>query len=133
MQNEKSDLLDTMQEVWSTVYRRDGKRPAHQNEQTLLRHQDLGTDPQNLYLGQSVLRQLLCEIRSSLWFSILADKATDISHHEQRSLSICSVDDNFTIHEDVLDLIQLPDTKSMTIFGVIKDILIRCSLPFSQC
>ena len=37
-------------------------------------------------MGQTLLRQLLVEIRSSLWFSILADEATDISHHEQMSL-----------------------------------------------
>ena len=84
-------------------------------------------------MGQSVLRQLLVEIRSSLWFAILADEATDISHHEQMSLSICWVDDNFTIHEDVLGLIQLPNTKAVTIYEAIKDILIRCSLPLSQC
>ena len=36
-------------------------------------------------MGQTVLRQLLVEIRSSLWFSILADEATDSSHHEQMS------------------------------------------------
>ena len=39
-------------------------------------------------MGQNVLRQLLASIRASLWFSILADEATDISHHEQMSLSI---------------------------------------------
>lgn len=84
-------------------------------------------------MGQSVLRQLLGEIRMSSWFSILADEATDISHHEQMSLSIRWVDDSCTVHEDVLGLIQLPDTKAKTIFGAIKDILIRCSLPLSQC
>ena len=84
-------------------------------------------------MGQTVLRQLLVEIRSSLWFSILVDEATDISHHEQMSLSIRWVDSNFIIHEDVLGLIQLPDTKAATIFCTIKDILIRCSLPLSQC
>lgn len=84
-------------------------------------------------MGQSVLRQLLVEIRSSLWFSILADEATDVSRHEQMSLSIRWVDNNFSIHEDVLGLIQLPDTKAATIFCAIKDILIRCSLPLSQC
>ena len=36
-------------------------------------------------MGQTVLRQLLVEIRSSLWFLILADEATDISYHEQMS------------------------------------------------
>ena len=84
-------------------------------------------------MGQTLLRQLLDEIRKSLWFSILADEATDISYHEQLSLSIRWVDDDFTIHEDVLGLIQLPDTKSVTIFCAIKDVLIRCSLPLSQC
>ncbi len=84
-------------------------------------------------MGQSVLRQLLGEIRMSLWFSILADEATDISRHEQMSLSICWVNDRFMIHEDVLGLIQLPNTKSKTVFDAIKDILIRCSLPLSQC
>ena len=84
-------------------------------------------------MGQSVLRQLLSEIRKSLWFSILADEATDISRHEQMSLSIRWVDDDYAVHEDTLGLIQLPNTKSVTIFQAIKDILIRCSLPHSQC
>lgn len=84
-------------------------------------------------MGQSVLRELLTEIRASLWFSILADEATDVSHNEQMSLSIRWVDSSFTIHEDVLGLIQLPDTKAVTIFHAIKDVLIRCSLPLSQC
>ena len=39
-------------------------------------------------MGQSLLRQLLVQVRSSLWFSILADKATDVALHEQMSLSI---------------------------------------------
>ena len=80
-----------------------------------------------------MLRKLLDCIRTSLWFSILADEATDISHHEQMSLSIRWIDDTFEIHEDVLGLIQLPDTKAVTIFSSIKDILIRCVLPISQC
>ena len=84
-------------------------------------------------MGNSVLRKILDYIRPSLWFSILADEATDISHHEQMSLSIRWVDDNFGIHEDVLGLFQLPDTKAATIFSCIKDILIRCMLPLSQC
>ena len=67
-------------------------------------------------MGQSVLRQLLVEIRSALWFSTLANEATDVSRHEQILLSIRWVDNSFTIHEDVLELIQLPDTKALTIF-----------------
>ena len=71
-------------------------------------------------MGQSILRELLAEIRASVWFSILADEATDVSNNVQMSLSIGWVDRSFTIHEDVLGLIQLPDTKSVTIFHSIK-------------
>lgn len=86
-----------------------------------------------MIMDQSLLRQLLSEIKGSMWFSILADEATDISHHEQMSLSIRWVDEYYTIHEDTLGLFELPDTKSRTIFCAIKDILIRCSLPLAQC
>lgn len=84
-------------------------------------------------MGQYLLCKLLCEIKSSLWFFILADKSIDVSHHEQLSLSIRLVDDDFVVHEDRLGLIQLPDTKSATIFSAINDILIRCALPLAQC
>ena len=38
----------------------------------------------------------------------------------------------YEIHEDPLGLIQLPDAKAET-FSVIKDVLIRCSLPIVMC
>lgn len=86
-----------------------------------------------MMMGQSILRSLLTDIRMALWFSILADEATDISRHEQMSLSIRWVDEGYAIHEDVLGLFQLPDTRAATIFSAIKDILIRCTLPIVQC
>ena len=61
-------------------------------------------------IGQSVLKQLFIEIKSSYWFAILAAEATDVFHHEQMSLSIHWVNSTFVIH-DVHGLIQLPDTK----------------------
>ena len=84
-------------------------------------------------MGQFILRSILVNIRKALWFSILADEATDISRNEQMSLCIRWVDESYLIHEDVLGLFQLPNTKSATIFSSIKDILIRCALPIAQC
>ena len=84
-------------------------------------------------MGQSVLRKLLSEASASMWFSILADEATDVSHNEQMSISIRWVDTDYDVHEDTLGLIQLPNTRAETIFSAIKDILIRCSLPMKQC
>jgi len=55
------------------------------------------------------------------------------SHNEQLSLTIWWVDNHYTIHEDTLGLVRLENTKANTLFSVIKDILIRCSLPMAQC
>ena len=84
-------------------------------------------------MGQLVLRNLLSEANCSMWFSILADEATDVSHNEQMSLSIRWVDTDYDVHEETLGLIQLPNTRAETIFSAIKDILIRCSLNMKQC
>ena len=39
-------------------------------------------------MGQQVLRKLLAQIRAAFWFGIIADKATDVSHNKQLSISI---------------------------------------------
>ena len=85
-----------------------------------------------IIMGQTILRSLLSRIRSTLWFSIIADEATDISQNEQMSLSSRWVEDDYTICEECIGLVQLPDTKAQTIFILIKD-LIRCSFPMPQC
>lgn len=84
-------------------------------------------------MGQAVLRQILAEVKSTMWFSLIADEASDISHNEYINISTRWVDNDFDIHEDALGLVQLPDTKAATLFSVIKDVLIGCSLPISQC
>ncbi len=83
-------------------------------------------------MGQGVLHEILADIRSSTWFSRIADEATDISHNGQLSLSIRWVDSHYTIHKYSLGIIQLENTKASTIYSVIGDILIHCSLPITQ-
>jgi hypothetical protein len=81
-------------------------------------------------MDQTVLRQILVEIKSTMCFSLIADEASDISHND---ISIRWVDNHFDIHEYALGLVQLPDTEAATLFSVIKDVLIQCSMPISQC
>ena len=55
-----------------------------------------------------------------------------MSNQEQLVICIRRVDNNtFTIHEDAVELIQLPKTNSETIVKAIIDCLIQFSL--SQC
>ena len=84
-------------------------------------------------MGQCVLRNVLADVSTALWYSIIVDEARDVSHNEQMSLSVRWVDHSYDIHEYTLSLIQLPNTKAETIFLAIKDVLIRCSLPINQC
>ena len=84
-------------------------------------------------MGQCVLHNILAKVGTALWYSIIADEATDISRNERMSLSIRWTDCNYDIQEYTLGLIQLPNTKAETIFSAIKDVLIRCSLPINQC
>ena len=78
------------------------------------------------------MRQLLQEIQATDWFSLIADEATDVSHDEQMCIAVCWVDLSYTIHEAALGLVQLPDTKALALFGIIKDILVGCSLPITE-
>ena len=82
-------------------------------------------------MGLTVLEKILTDIKTSNWYTIIVDEATDISHTEQMSLSIRWVDQKYQISEDTLGLIELPNTRAITIYQQIKDILIRCCLPLS--
>lgn len=83
--------------------------------------------------ANSVLRDLLKDIRTADYFSVIADEATDISRQEQMCVAVRWVDNEYQIHEASLGLFQPPDTKAVTLFAGLKDMLLRCSLPFSQC
>ena len=83
--------------------------------------------------GQMILRQLLKDIYAADNFTLIADEATDISHSEQMCIAIRWVDCTYNIYEEALGLVQLPDIKALTLFSVIKDVLVRCSLPISNC
>ena len=67
------------------------------------------------------------------WYAIKADEATDVSNNEQFNISIRWVDDEYTISEEPIGLVQLPDTFANTLVAVIKDVLRRCNLPLVIC
>ena len=64
---------------------------------------------------------------------ISSDEATDVAHNEQVCVAVRWIDSSYDVHEAALGLIQLPDTKALTIFSAIKDVLIRCSLSITNC
>ena len=86
--------------------------------------------------GQSVLREVLKCIRSvngSTWFSVIADEATDVASNEQMSIAIRWVNDKYEVSEDPIGLFKVPNTTAEMLFSLIKDVLMRCSLPIGLC
>ena len=74
--------------------------------------------------GHTILQQLLQDICAAGLFSVIADEATNISHNDQMCIAIRWVDSSYDIHETALGLVQLPNTKALTLFNVIKDVLV---------
>ena len=58
--------------------------------------------------------------------ALIADEVSNIFHNEHLSISIRWVDSNYGIHEDSLELIQLPHIKAQARFSVAKVHVIRC-------
>jgi len=67
-------------------------------------------------MGQCVLCNILANVSTAVWYSVIVDEATDVSRNEQMSLSVRWADQSYDIHEYTLGLIQLPNTKAETIF-----------------
>lgn len=78
--------------------------------------------------GQTILQQLLQDNCPADYFTMRADEAMDILQNEEMCIAIQWMDSSYAIREAALGLVQLPDTKALTLFSVIKDVLVRSSL-----
>ena len=58
-------------------------------------------------MGQTVLRNIIAQIKTSMWFALIADEASNISHNEHMCISIRWVNNQYEISEDPLGLVQL--------------------------
>ena len=76
-----------------------------------------------LIMASNVLRVKVSTIREWKFFSIMADKGTDVNNTEELSFCVRSVDDNLDVSEDFIRYYNLDSIKRETIVNVIKDIL----------
>lgn len=84
-------------------------------------------------LSRTVQTMLLDKIAAPPFYAIMADETTDASHKEQMSVNFRVVDENLKIHEHFLGFYETPFTDSVTLFNVIKDVLLRFNLPLCRC
>ena len=81
-----------------------------------------------LIMASNVLRVKVSTIREWKFFSIMADKGTDVNNTEELSFCVRFVTDNLDVSEDFIGYYNLDSIKRETIVNAIKDILLRCHL-----
>ena len=84
-------------------------------------------------MGQNTLRGIISDVKVAQWYAIIVDEGTDVSGIEQLSVSLRWVDKSYEVHEDLLGVKELPNTKAITVYQEVKDVLLRCSLSITQC
>lgn len=84
-------------------------------------------------LSLNVQRKLLQRISSQPFYAVISDETTDISRQEQMSMNFRIVDENLEIEEIFMGFYETAYTDSKTLFSVIKDVLLRLTLPINKC
>ena len=84
-------------------------------------------------MGDHVLRVMLSEIRSCMFFAIQVVEATDVASNEQMCVSVRWISKEYEIFEEPIGLVKLTKTGAATIFAALEDLLLRCILPVNTC
>ncbi len=93
----------------------------------------LSHDIINEMMAHEVLRSILADVKGAKWFALIADETRDISGAEQFAVSLRWVDSCYIVYEDLIGMVQVDQTDAATLSSTLKDVLIRCGLPLSNC
>lgn len=80
-----------------------------------------------------LVKKIVSSIQQSKWFALIADETTDSSHHEQFCVAIRWVNSEYEIHEDIIGIVDVPNTTAETLTSVIFDLLLRCGVDIKNC
>lgn len=84
-------------------------------------------------LAFEVLNNLLLDIRSAQFFSIIIDETTDLSTKEQVSVCFRYVNASLEIEETFLGFYETPSTTASSLFTIAQDVLLRFNLNIENC
>ena len=73
-------------------------------------------------------KKITSQIENGLFWSLIADETTDIGRIEQMCFVVRYADNNLNIQERFLGFFDTPDTKSDTLFTIIKEKMVQMGL-----
>ncbi len=83
-------------------------------------------------MSHHILRNVLHDIHSSPFLTIMVDETTDKSNKEQLTLIIRCVDQNFDVFEEFMGLYSLHSITAASIVSTILDALLQFEIPLSR-
>ena len=83
-------------------------------------------------MGLQVLRSVTADLQASPFLTVMADETTDCSNHEQVTLVLRSITQELEVNEEFLGLYQVASIDAAMLTTAIKDVLVRCNLPFDK-
>ena len=97
-------------------------KAARKFETVSLSHQTIARRVHDL--GEHVSIKLKSVIESCIYFSLALDKSTDISDTSQLLIFVRTVDDNFTVQEELVKMCSLNEgTKSSNIYAALESVI----------
>ena len=83
-------------------------------------------------MSLQVLREIIAELQSSPFLTIMIDETTDSSNMEQVTLVIRHVTEELQVHEEFLGFYAVDSTDATTLVSVVKDAMVQMNLPISK-
>ena len=83
-------------------------------------------------MSLQLLREIIAELQSSPFLTIMIHETTDSSNMEQVTLVIRHVTEELQVHEEFLGLYAVDSTDATTLVSVVKDAMVRMNLPMSK-
>jgi len=90
-------------------------------------------DEQIKIMAVCLLDKILAKIHKAQYFSIIGDETRDISGKEQFAVSIRYVEDDYTVNEDIIALVDVDETDSATLAAELNKTLRKNGLLISNC
>lgn len=84
-------------------------------------------------MAHDILRTLIKEVQSADFFSVILDETADITVKEQVSICLRFVTEDLQPEEFFVGFYQTAHTTAETLFRLLKDALLRFSLPINKC
>ena len=83
-------------------------------------------------MALSVLRDIVKQVQSASFITVMIDETADISNSEQVVIVLRWVAENLDVYEDFIGLYAVDNIQASTLYAVVKDTFARLNIPINK-